>query len=85
MLSDLGGSVAAVGAGLATVITGWDRADPLLSLAIVALVVVGAVWLLRETAGILMARVPPASTSRPLPRSYRPSTASSPPTTCTAG
>lgn len=58
VLSDLGGSVAAVAAGLITALTGWDRADPLLSLAIVALVVFGAVLLLRETAGILMARVP---------------------------
>ena len=59
VLSDLGGSVAAVGAGLLTVFTGWDRADPLLSFVIVALVVAGALWLLRETAEILMARVPP--------------------------
>ena len=58
VLSDLGGSIAAVAAGLITVATGWDRADSLLSLVIVALVVVGALWLLRETAGILMARVP---------------------------
>ena len=58
VLSDLGGSLAAVAAGLITVLTGWDRADSLLSLAIVALVVLGALWLLRETAGILMARVP---------------------------
>ena len=58
VLSDLGGSLAAVVAGLITMLTGWDRADSLLSLAIVALVVLGALWLLRETAGILMARVP---------------------------
>jgi cobalt-zinc-cadmium efflux system protein len=58
VLSDLGGSVAAVAAGLILALTGWNRADPLLSLLIVALVVLGAVWLLRETAGILMARVP---------------------------
>ena len=58
VLSDLGGSLAAVAAGLIIALTGWDRADSLLSLVIVALVVLGALWLLRETAGILMARVP---------------------------
>ena len=58
VLSDLGGSLAAVGAGAITTFSGWDRADPLLSLVIVALVVFGAVWLLRETSNILMARVP---------------------------
>src|SRR5690606_16958433 len=32
VLSDLGGSVAAVAAGVIALTTGWERADPLLSL-----------------------------------------------------
>lgn len=58
VLSDLGGSLVAVGAGVLTALTGGTRIDPLLSLVIVALVVFGAARLLRETVEILMARVP---------------------------
>ena len=60
VLSDLGGSLAAVAAGLVVTLTGWTRIDPLLSLAIVALVSFGAVRLLRETFEILLERVPRA-------------------------
>lgn len=59
VLSDLGGSVAAVTAGVIAVTTGWERADPLLSLFIVALVCFGAWRLLGDTLSILMQRVPP--------------------------
>lgn len=59
VLSDLGGSIAAVAAGLIAVTTGWDRADPALSLVIVALVCVGAWRLLNDTIAILMQRTPP--------------------------
>ena len=58
VFSDLGGSVVAVAAGVTVALTGSTRVDPLLSLAIVVLVVVGALRLLRETLAILMARVP---------------------------
>lgn len=58
VLSDLGGSVVAVSAGALIWLTGWERVDPLLSLVIVALIVFGALRLLRETLAILMARVP---------------------------
>jgi cobalt-zinc-cadmium efflux system protein len=58
VLSDLGGSLAAVTAGLVVTLTGWTRIDPILSLAIVALVSFGAVRLLRETFEILLERVP---------------------------
>jgi len=58
VLSDLGGSLAAVAAGLVVTLTGWTRIDPILSLAIVALVSFGAVRLLRETFEILLERVP---------------------------
>ena len=58
VLSDLGGSVVAVSAGVLIGISGETRIDPLLSLVIVVLVVIGALRLLRETFAILMARVP---------------------------
>jgi len=58
VLSDLGGSVAAVTAGLVITLTGWTRIDPILSLAIVVLVSIGAVRLLYETFEILLERVP---------------------------
>lgn len=56
--ADLGGSVAAVGAGVIVATTGWERADPLLSLVIVVLVAAGAARLLRDTLDILMEGVP---------------------------
>ncbi len=59
VLSDLGGSVAAVTAGLIGITTGWDRADPALSLVIVVLVCIGAWRLLNDTVAILMQRTPP--------------------------
>lgn len=59
VFSDLGGSVAAVTAGLLGVTTGWDRADAALSLVIVALVCFGAWRLLHDTVSILMQRTPP--------------------------
>jgi len=58
VLSDLGGSVVAVIAGVLTATTGGTRIDPALSLVIVLLVVFAALRLLRETVAILMARVP---------------------------
>lgn len=58
VLSDLGGSVAAVTAGVIAQTTGWDRADTILSLLIVGMVCFGAWRLLRDTVGILMQRTP---------------------------
>ncbi|MQA00345.1 MAG: cation diffusion facilitator family transporter [Dehalococcoidia bacterium] len=58
VLSDLGGSVAALTAGVGIALTGWQPLDPLLSLVIVALVVFGALRMLRETLGILMEHTP---------------------------
>jgi cobalt-zinc-cadmium efflux system protein len=54
----LGGAVAAVTPGLVVILTGWTRIDPLLSLAIVALVGFGAIRLLRETFELLLEWVP---------------------------
>ena len=58
VLADLGGSVAAVAAGLLVALTGWERADAVLSLAIVALIAVTAGRLLRETLAVLMEQAP---------------------------
>ena len=58
VLSDLGGSVAAVLAGVLVGVTGWTRFDPLLSLVILALVLLAALRLLREAVPVLMDRAP---------------------------
>lgn len=58
VLADLGGSLAAVAAGVATALTDQPRFDSLLSVVIVALILFGATRLLRETVAILMGAVP---------------------------
>lgn len=71
VLSDLGGSVAAVTAGLLGLLTGWDRADPALSLVIVLLVCIGAWRLLDDTIAILMQRTPPGLDLAEMQRALR--------------
>ena len=71
VLSDLGGSIAAVVAGTIALTTGWERADPLLSLVIVALVCLGAWRLLTDTLAILMQRTPPGFDLAEVERSLR--------------
>jgi len=71
VISDLGGSVAAVLAGVITQTTGWDRADPLLSLFIVVLVCAGAWRLLSDTLGILMERTPAGLDTAEVERALR--------------
>jgi cobalt-zinc-cadmium efflux system protein len=58
VVGDLAASAAAVLAGLVIVLTGWVYADPLLSLAIAALIAWSAVGIMRETYNILMEGVP---------------------------
>lgn len=58
VLSDLLGSVAALVAGLVIALTGWTPIDPLLSLAIGALILVSSLRLLREALHGLMEGVP---------------------------
>lgn len=58
VLGDLLGSVAALIAGLVILTTGWTRIDPLLSLAIGALILVSSLRLLREAVHGLMEGVP---------------------------
>ena len=58
VLSDLGGSIAAALAAVLILTTGWTRADPVLSLIIVALVARVAVRLMRRSVHILLEGTP---------------------------
>jgi cobalt-zinc-cadmium efflux system protein len=58
VLGDLLGSVAALIAGAVIYFTGWMPIDPILSLAICALILYSTVKLLRETTHVLMEGVP---------------------------
>lgn len=58
VLSDLLGSLAAVGAGLVIVYTGWMRADPLLSLLAAALIVKTGIRITRDSAHVLLEVAP---------------------------
>ena len=58
VLADLGGSVGVVVAGAVIWLTGWQRADPIIGVAIALAVLVGSVRLLRDTAHILLEGVP---------------------------
>jgi cobalt-zinc-cadmium efflux system protein len=56
---DLLGSVAAVIAGVVIATTGWTRADPLASIALTVLILVGAWRLVRQSAAVLVDSAPP--------------------------
>jgi cobalt-zinc-cadmium efflux system protein len=58
VLSDLLGSVAAIVAGAVILVTGWMPIDPILSLAVAALIVRSTWRLLMDSLGVLMERVP---------------------------
>jgi cobalt-zinc-cadmium efflux system protein len=58
VLGDLGASAGVILAGLVILFTGWNAADPLLSLAIAALISYGAWGVVREAVGILMEAAP---------------------------
>lgn len=58
VLSDLLGSVAALGAGAVIWLTGWTPIDPLLSIAIALLIVVGGWRLVRESVDVLLEATP---------------------------
>ncbi|GHO90525.1 cadmium, cobalt and zinc/H(+)-K(+) antiporter [Reticulibacter mediterranei] len=60
VFGDVGASVAVILAGIIILITGWTPADPLLSVAIAALIAWGAWRLLRETTDILLEATPKA-------------------------
>ncbi|HKY90366.1 MAG TPA: cation diffusion facilitator family transporter [Nevskiaceae bacterium] len=59
VLSDLLGSVAALAAGGIILLTGWMRADPLLSLFAASLIVRTGVKVTRESAHVLLEGAPP--------------------------
>ena len=58
VLGDLLGSVAAVGAAVVILTTGWMLADPLLSIVVALLVAVAAINLLRQAGRILLEAAP---------------------------
>lgn len=55
---DLLGSVAALTAGIVIATTGWERADPLASLLLTGMIVVGAWRLVRQSADVLLDAAP---------------------------
>ena len=58
VLGDLLGSVGAIGAGAIILLTGWTLADPLASVIIAGLILLGAWRLVREAAEVLLEMVP---------------------------
>lgn len=56
---DLLGSVAAIGAAIVILLTGWMPIDPLLSVLVAAIIAVGGYRLVRRTGHILIEGVPP--------------------------
>ena len=58
VLSDLLGSVATVGAALIVTFTGWSRADPVVSLLTILLIVRGAWTLVRDSVDVLLEATP---------------------------
>jgi cobalt-zinc-cadmium efflux system protein len=58
VFGDVGASAAVIVAGLLILLTGWNLADPILSLGIATLIAFGAWRIVRETADILLESVP---------------------------
>ena len=58
VFGDVGASVAVIAAGAIILLSGWNLADPLLSIGIAVLIAVGAWRVLRETTDILLESVP---------------------------
>jgi len=58
VLSDLLGSLAAIGAGIIVALTGWLPADPLLSIALALLILVSAARLVWEAVDVLLEATP---------------------------
>lgn len=56
---DLLGSVAAIGAALIIIFTGWMPIDPILSALVAIIILIGGVSIVRSTAHILIEGVPP--------------------------
>lgn len=58
VLGDLLGSAAAIAAGVIILLTGWTLADPILSIGVALLILVGAWRLVRESTDVLLESVP---------------------------
>ncbi len=58
VLGDLLGSVGAIGAGAIILLTGWNPADPLVSVVIAGLILLGAWRLVREATEVLLEMAP---------------------------
>lgn len=58
VVGDLAASVGVVLAGIVILLTGWLYADPLVSIAITALIAVGAIRIVLETVNVLLEGVP---------------------------
>jgi cobalt-zinc-cadmium efflux system protein len=58
VLGDLAGSVGVIAAGIVVLATGWTAVDPLVSLLIAALILVGAWRLVRESVDVLLEATP---------------------------
>lgn len=58
VLGDLLGSVGAIGAGAVIWLTGWTAADPLISMVLALLILVGAWRLVQESTAVLLEQVP---------------------------
>lgn len=58
VFGDIGASAAVIVAGVIILLTGWNLADPLLSVGIAVLIAMGSWSILRETADILLEAVP---------------------------
>jgi cobalt-zinc-cadmium efflux system protein len=60
VLGDLLGSVAAIGAAIVILLTGWTPIDPILSVLVAVLILTSAWRLMREAAHVLLEGVPPS-------------------------
>ncbi len=58
VFGDIGASVAVIVAGIIILLSGWNMADPLLSIGIAVLIALGSWRILRETTDILLEAVP---------------------------
>src|SRR4051794_6693266 len=59
VLADAASSVGVIVAATVIVLTGWELADPLASLGIAALILLGGIGIVREAADVLMEAAPP--------------------------
>ncbi|MEO7021001.1 MAG: cation diffusion facilitator family transporter [Ktedonobacteraceae bacterium] len=58
VFGDIGASIAVIVAGIIILLSGWNMADPLLSIGIAVLIALGSWRILRETTDILLEAVP---------------------------